>query len=296
MPRTNDELREAAHPRPLDPERTGTRSARGRGPRHAATKLIKDGPAIELKRVGRSDASTFTGLCAEHDAELFRPLDTRDLDLNDPEQMFLLAYRSVTRELHAVMEGAMRRQMTYKSLVDRGIVSGEEPSDPGIRATQQILIAHQTWVWRLDNLDKNLLDGNFGAIVHDVVELRDARPTLAVSSLFSLEELARDGNPPMIVLNVVPLSEERSVAVFSYTPDDRPRAAPVVEPIRNAAGDYQKFELSRLIIRSIENFVLRPSIVDSWPAAKAEAIKAAFIRTVLSGHKVPNTPEMMLFE
>jgi hypothetical protein len=50
---------------------------------------------------GRNEASTFTGLCSAHDADLFRPIDTRELDVNDREQFFLLAYRSVTREVHA---------------------------------------------------------------------------------------------------------------------------------------------------------------------------------------------------
>jgi hypothetical protein len=38
------------------------------------------GPEIDFESVGRSYASTFTGLCEEHDARLFEPIDTKPLD------------------------------------------------------------------------------------------------------------------------------------------------------------------------------------------------------------------------
>ena len=56
-----------------------------------------EGLEVEFKLVGRNHASTFTGLCNEHDTKLFLPLDTKPLDVTDREQLFLLAYRSVTR-------------------------------------------------------------------------------------------------------------------------------------------------------------------------------------------------------
>jgi hypothetical protein len=67
------------------------------------------GPDIALRRIGRNDASTFAGFCNQHDAELFRPLDTKPLDGTDREQFFLQAYRGITCELHAIMTGVTRR-------------------------------------------------------------------------------------------------------------------------------------------------------------------------------------------
>src|ERR1700683_2516312 len=64
-------------------------------------KFSKTSYQIEFKSIGRNEASTFTGLCNEHATRLFKPLDTKPFDFNDREQLFLLAYRSVTRELHA---------------------------------------------------------------------------------------------------------------------------------------------------------------------------------------------------
>ena len=66
--------------------------------------ITKEGPAVNFELIGRNQASTFTGMCNAHDTEMFSPLESKELNFNDQEQLFLLAHRSATRELHAVME------------------------------------------------------------------------------------------------------------------------------------------------------------------------------------------------
>jgi hypothetical protein len=43
-------------------------------------KMGKNGPDISFEKVGRNNASTFSGLCAEHDASLFQILDKEPFD------------------------------------------------------------------------------------------------------------------------------------------------------------------------------------------------------------------------
>src|SRR5689334_8203934 len=74
-------------------------------------------PTVEFRRVGKNTASTFTGLCARHDNQIFRPIDDFSFDVLNPEHLFLLAYRSVLNELHAVMQGAARIQVAYQKRV-----------------------------------------------------------------------------------------------------------------------------------------------------------------------------------
>ena len=50
--------------------------------------------------IGVRQASTFTGFCSHHDAELFRPLETRPF-ITSKEQLFLLAYRALSKEVYA---------------------------------------------------------------------------------------------------------------------------------------------------------------------------------------------------
>src|SRR6266481_2682497 len=63
-------------------------------------KLVKGELLMEFAKVGRNDASTFTGLCSKHDTELFKSIDTEPLDVDNCEHLRQLAYRSVMRELH----------------------------------------------------------------------------------------------------------------------------------------------------------------------------------------------------
>ena len=65
-------------------------------------------PELQFRPIGRSEASTFPGFCNQHETEIFRPLDIKPLDTTDKEQLFLLAYRSISRELHAIMDGASK--------------------------------------------------------------------------------------------------------------------------------------------------------------------------------------------
>lgn len=55
---------------------------------------------LPYKRIGLKQASTFTGFCAQHDAEMFRPLETQPF-IASKEQLFLLAYRALSKEIYA---------------------------------------------------------------------------------------------------------------------------------------------------------------------------------------------------
>src|ERR1700730_15764365 len=51
------------------------------------------------EKIGLNKATTFSGFCSKHDAELFQPLESAAFDF-EPKQMALLAYRAVCRELY----------------------------------------------------------------------------------------------------------------------------------------------------------------------------------------------------
>jgi hypothetical protein len=254
-----------------------------------------EGLEVEFKLVGRNHASTFTGLCNEHDTKLFLPLDTKPLDVTDREQLFLLAYRSVTRELHAVMEGAIKMQSGYLSRVERGIDPEDDFSPAGMRATQHLMNSYLTYEYRAVNYDKPLISGNFDAIEHDIVLLENQLPVIAVSSLFSLDHIEVDDDVARVVLNVVPMSSDRTLVVFSYTPADRRAAKPALDRVLMSQGAYQKYELSRLILSRVENVLLSPTHFNAWDQGKASRIKEAFAGTIMNQLEVPDDPAMMLF-
>ncbi|MFJ3317756.1 SEC-C domain-containing protein [Herbaspirillum huttiense] len=73
---------------------------------------------LGLHRVGINQASTFTGFCSHHDKTLFSPLEDQPITLSN-EQLFLLAYRSISRELYA--KKASRKTADFMKQADRGL-------------------------------------------------------------------------------------------------------------------------------------------------------------------------------
>lgn len=255
--------------------------------------LSNERPRVQLKKIGRNEASTFPGFCSQHDAEIFRELDTKRLDLSDEEQLFLLAYRSITRELHATMEAASKIQSAYLGRVERGWDRADEPSDAGIFAVQKMVIAWETWRYRYRTFDKALLSRRFDEVDHDIIQLA-VPPSAAASCLFSIDEVPFEEDVLRVSLNVLPLSVFHSVAIFSYTKAEAPLARLALSRILRANGEQQTYELSKLIIERMENFALNPAHVARWKKEKLDAIKDAFTSTMFA-HGIHDDANLMLF-
>jgi hypothetical protein len=79
-------------------------------------KLVKGDLVMDFAKVGRNDASTFTGLCAKHDTELFKAIDTEPLNVDNCEHRRQLAYRSVMREMHTELANAERANAQHEEI------------------------------------------------------------------------------------------------------------------------------------------------------------------------------------
>jgi hypothetical protein len=71
-----------------------------------------------IRSIGWRKASTFTGFCNIHDSEIFRPIETEEF-IGSPEQCFLLAYRSLCREIYQ-KTASLRTTPDLRAVVDRG--------------------------------------------------------------------------------------------------------------------------------------------------------------------------------
>ncbi len=258
-------------------------------------RFSQSGPEIEYKSVGRNEASTFTGLCNQHDTKIFVKIDNEPLNIADREQLFLIAYRSVTFELHAVMEAATKIQSAYSSRVDMGIDSADEPSPAGIIATEQLMLSHATWRYREKHFDQAILDCCYAGIEHDVIEMENQRPCLAVSSFFTFEDRTVSAYLSGITLNVFPVSENKTIAILSYAREDSGAARVFLDRVLTSNEEYQKYELSKLILSRTSNFFISPRHYQSWSHEKTQRIKNEFIMTVCAQQEIDEHQDLMLF-
>lgn len=243
-------------------------------------------PKMKMKKIGRNRASTFTGLCAKHDDEIFRPIDTEQLDLTNPRHLFLLAYRAVFREQHVLRRNleVFRRASSLPHLAERARPDYFED------------IAQRFAQYRSRYFDRALVSGDFSNFVSWTAKLNTSSATVAVSSLFSLDRKTRpDGDIARAALSVVPLSQDTSAAIVTCVSDDFALVRPEIAAIFDAEPDGLALRLSRLVLETSENLVLRPGFVDRWSPRKEKVVLGA------AGHldalsSIALNPELMLFD
>jgi hypothetical protein len=232
--------------------------------------------SLVIEDVGRNNATTFEGFCAQHDTGLFLPVDTRPLDIFSSEQLFLLAYRSVAREIHAQMSGAMRLQKAFQDGVGAGRFPRDQPSAAGMLPIRHMIIAYEGYKYKHD-LDVALLSRDYPFLQHKVLQLPDTMPSIATAACFTVPHwtqcLAR------VTLNLLPISHTQSVAIFSYTQDHAEAARSMLGQIFESDGYLLKYLLSKLVLARCENSVVSPNTFDCWTEDQVSAISNYFSKT-----------------
>lgn len=255
-------------------------------------RMAPTGPQIDFGLVGRHRATTFGGLCAQHDEELFGPLDRGPFDPENPHHLFLVAYRAVHREFHAACAAGWRLQMGYQQRVALGFDSGNAPSPAGLLATDRMIRAYDTYEYKQE-VDAAFDAGDYGAFVHDVLAL-ETEPTIAVCSLF-MQGIEVNGVPARIALNVLPLAPTRTVAVCSYLIRDARTGRATLDRVLDSAGMHQKYELSRRVLNFCENMVVAPAYFDRWSDRKKAVVRDYFVQTIHAEDPSFEDPDLMLF-
>jgi hypothetical protein len=255
---------------------------------------VRDGVSIDFESVGINVATTFTGLCAEHDERLFAPIEKNELDLDSPEHLFLLAYRSVVHELHSQIVAANRMQGGYQYGIEQGWDDPNTPSEAGLLATHRWMAAYDTYVYKSE-LDNALLEGRFDAFQHHIVKLNVARPTVATCAYYSVDDVFVKDEMLVLHLNVLPVSQTQTIAVFSYVSRLGRMARRHLRPMLRTDGSRRLHDLSRLLIEHCGNLVLAPDFVESWDTAKREAIVRYFMSTAMRPLETYDSPHFDLF-
>jgi len=83
--------------------------------------------------------------------------------------------------------------------------------------------------------------------------------------------------------------------IFTYLKGDEPFVDAEIQEITSATGDFQKYLLSKLILRDCENFVLSPRYFEAQPKDKMECIKKYFLDTTFNPRLDVEDPRLYLF-
>ena len=249
-------------------------------------------PEVRFHRIGNNKATTFTGLCARHDNALFRVIDDHLPDIKDAEHLFLLAYRATLREYHVALEAACMVQSTYLKRVAVGLSPPSEPDPTGLLAIDQLHKAYDCYEFKR-NFDQLYLANDWNNLEHRVLVFPSQSPSIAVSSLFSLDELDAP-HLPRVVLNVFP-SNANVVAVFSAIPKDAQFADVYLQRLLTAEPYLQRYLLSKLILQCCDNFVVHPHYYASMSLERRAAVCGFFSLTLLKNEEDHEDRRLYLF-
>lgn len=258
-------------------------------------RVSSDSPPIpEYRNIGRNQATTFAGLCSDHDREIFKKIDTIELDYNNKRQMFLLAYRAVLRELHATMDGAASIQGAYQKRVELGLDPKDEPSKAGMEAIYHMMKSWRAYRYkcRFDDIEEN---ESYDQLVHYVRVIEIERPTIAASVLFGLGKYTGREDIIGVILNIVPLDTSRTLIAFSYLKEHEPNVTSEFPELFPADGYYFNYVVSKILLKYGENFVVNPEYFEAWPQEKKEKTAEYFISTMLDVDHEEESEHLYLF-
>ena len=229
---------------------------------------------------------------AQHDNDIFRRIDDHLPDLSDASHLFLLAYRAVLREFHVCLQNAWRFQSTYQKRIEFGLSPGTEPCDFGMFATDHLCNAYECYEYKR-RLDQYFLATDWPQLKHHIIVLKDQPPSIAASSMFSLDDVDAP-DTPRVTLSVFPAGPD-VVVVFSAVPNDAPFVTTYLDRILTSDGHFQKYLLSKLILQSCDNFVVSPRYFDSLTQDRKDAICQFCVDTILENSEEHEDAGLYLF-
>jgi hypothetical protein len=221
-------------------------------------------------------------------------IDTKPLDVSNDEQLTLLAYRSVMREMHALTEEAGRMWSIHDDWVRVGLASENDITIPLVAGTDLYRKAQFVFRYRSKYFDTPRLQGKTAELIHSVLELPKQAPVIAVSSLFSTG-FTDKGDIIGPTFNVIPVEGNKTLAILSSPKEQAKSVEASLAKMLKACDDKLKYEISKLIIQRIENFILSPAHYASWSADKTKRILSECERSLGESKELKDHDDLMLF-
>ena len=223
----------------------------------------------EIELVSCKNATIFSGVCSAHDQH-FSLIDKQDIDISNSNKkyFFLLAYRALLRELF------FKEKMWSK--------------------IKDIPANKYTW-WHkasLDNLrkykkviDEMYINKNWDGLFTKIIQVR-SKPTIAVSSLFSLDDI-EPLDLGQATVSVLPHNTDTTICIFSTIIDQKSVLLKYLDRnIYAKKGKQFLHRLSCMLMRDNENFVLSPKFWDKLPQYEQELIVNFVSKTLFQGSRI----------
>lgn len=258
--------------------------------------LDLDSGSFKFDKVGiKQHATTFTGLCNEHDSSMFELIDNHDIDPSNKEQLFLLAYRAVLSQMYDKLAAMTGWMSVYEKMTATNCLKSKEDEYLKIEIQRTTFECMKSYNY-MSAYNAAFNNDDFDEISHYYRVISDVKPTLAVSSIINFAENSSTPqnihDPQIYALNVFP-QKSNLVIVISFKRAHKSAVWPYISELDNADDKYLLYRLSKLILIHCENFVLSPKHFETFSEGKKQAIKKYFRETI--DWKDWDDPDLFLF-
>ena len=203
---------------------------------------------------------------------MFRPIDSaKQFDVNNDEHLFLLAYRSLLKEFHASVAAFIRLQLGYRIQVEQGVVVPGKNENKDMIPIAREINAFDMYTYK-EQFDEALRAKNYALLRHHVIELTSQHPAIACSQLFSADSVAFGDDVLRIILNIMPVSNDRTIVIFSATEKEFMLAKEYLSRCLDGNEHFRKYEISKMVIRNCENFFVNPKHFARWSENKKKTV------------------------
>lgn len=241
-------------------------------------KLDKSDGMLEPELIGINQASTFTGFCSFHDRELFSSFENHPFSV-DKKQIFLIGYRSVSREYYA------------KIYQLEGI---EELAniDKGVDIYSQIMVQSFVKEYRQDvnfgvsdltvykkMYDHKLLNKQYESICYYILEIDKILPIQCSGSMSpeknfqkqTLQDFKSPKNLDAICFSIV-AEDEKSYVIFSWLPEHGATCEKFIDCFLKLPDEKKINAIFAFTFSTFENTYMNPAWFDALPQSKKSYI------------------------
>ena len=224
--------------------------------------------------IGINRASTFTGFCSKHDNAIFSPLEKVSFDITNKEQLFLLIYRSFSREFYMKRAQNASTKLYEEFFNATGIVDEFQAYQDSVEA------GHSDNLKYKDIIDDMLVKKNFSDVRGYVILFKKTQPIMCSGRFYPEQDFNGNNLQDITNLDIIPSainitsfydSSIGGVIVFTWLENENNVCSKFIsslDEIRSTDQHRLTSAILRLFFSHIDNLHISPNWWDDLEEEK----------------------------
>lgn len=249
--------------------------------------FTKNDGLVVPELVGLKHASTFSGFCSKHDNAIFAPIEKQAFTYSQ-EQCFLLAYRSLAREVYT--KKAADSLADLRRDADRGTSPEEQYQIQAFNLLHDLGLGAGV---RDNDLYKSTYDailqkGEFERVRSYVIELEQPPDVMCSASIFpeedfegnKLQDIADLQSTPDLLSITSFCDGDRGVVIFSWLPESDQACHQFIQTLDRITDSEVTNALLRFFFEHCENVLMKPDWWEKLPKKTRDAVIKRMVESV----------------